>query len=299
MKAVEEVESRSATVDPMAASSRIASTTVPTVDIWPAKRKYLPDLGVLWEFRSLLYFLTWRDLKVRYKQTILGPAWAVLQPVLATAVFAVFFGRVAHVPTGGVPYLLFAFTGMLAWTFFANGVTNGSLSLVNAATIVSKVYFPRASMPIASVGGSAVDLLCSGVTIIPLLIYYGIAPSARLLALPFFVLLAAIPTIGMALLLAALNVRYRDVKYVVPFFVQIWFFATPVVYSAKSLEGVWKTLYSLNPMVGVIDGFRWSIIGAEPAPGMVTVLSLVSGLVILALGTAFLSNAEQYFADVI
>jgi lipopolysaccharide transport system permease protein len=272
---------------------------VPFVDIEPAGRGFMLDFRTLWEYRALLYFLTWRDLKVRYKQTVLGPSWALLQPVLATIIFAIFFGRVAHVSTGGVPYLLYAFTGMLCWTFFANGMTNGSLSLVNAATIVRKVYFPRAAMPIASVLGAGVDLGCAAITIIPLLIWYEVAPTARLLALPFFTILAAVPTIGVALLLAALNVRYRDIKYVVPFLVQVWFFSTPIVYSAASLHGIWKTLYELNPMVGVVYGFRWAIIGSSPAPGIATILSVITGSIVLMVGAGYLNRVEQSMADVI
>ena len=269
------------------------------IDVEPPRRGVAFDLRPLWEYRALLYFLTWRDIKVRYKQTILGPSWAVLQPVLATAVFAVFFGRVAHVSSGGVPYLLYAFTGMLCWTFFANGITNGSNSLVNAATIISKVYFPRAALPIASVLGCAFDMLASGVTIIPLVAWYGIPPTLRLLTLPLYIVLASIPALGAALALAALNVRYRDVKYIVPFLIQVWFFASPVVYSATSLHAPWNTLYELNPMTGVIEGFRWAIVGAQPWPGLVTAFSFITGAVIFIVGATYLHNVEQSMADVI
>lgn len=272
---------------------------LPVVDIAPSHRAIAIELGPLWRQRPLLYFLTWRDLKVRYKQTLLGPSWVLLQPILSTVVFAIFFGRVAHVSSGGVPYVLYAFLGLLPWTFFANGVTNGSASLVNAASIITKVYFPRALMPVATVLGAAVDLLCSAVVLVPLLVYYGVDPSLRLLTIPLFLVLAAVPTLGVTLFLAALNVRYRDVKYVIPFLVQIWFFASPVVYSAKSLHAPWNTLYELNPMVGVLEGFRWAIVGAAPAPGVVTLVSAAMGAVFFMVGAAYLRHVDQSMSDII
>jgi lipopolysaccharide transport system permease protein len=278
-------------------ATSVSSGPVPTIDIEQARRAYALDFRSLWEFRGLLYFLVWRDLKVRYRQTLLGPAWALLQPLLATAVFAIFFGRVAHVSTGETPYLIYAAIGLWCWTFFANGVTTGSLVLVNAASIITKVYFPRAAMPIASVLGAGVDLLCGAIPLIPLLVWYGVTPTVQLLTLPLFVLMAAIPTVGVALLLSALNVRYRDVKYVVPFLIQVWFFATPIVYSAISLHGVWRTVYDLNPMVGVVYGFRWAILGIEPGPGTTTLLSLLSGLLVFAVGSIYLTNVERTMAD--
>lgn len=281
----------------MSASAEVA--TIPIVDIAPAGRRIGLDLGPVWEHRPLLYFLTWRDLKVRYRQTLLGTSWVLLQPILATAVFAVFFGRVAHVSTGGIPYVLFAFTGMLPWTFFANSITNGSNSLVNAASIITKVYFPRAAMPIASVLGCGVDLLCSSVVLIPLLAWYGVSPTLRLLTLPLFFLLGAIPTIGLALFLAAMNVRYRDVKYIIPFLIQIWFFATPVVYSAKSLHQPWESLYSLNPMVGVVEGVRWAIVDAQPAPSATLAVTAAMSVVVFLIGAAYFRHVDQSMSDII
>jgi lipopolysaccharide transport system permease protein len=269
------------------------------VDIEPPRRRIGIEVRPLWEFRSLLYFFTWRDLKVRYKQTLLGASWAILQPLLTTVVFAVFLGHVAHVKSQGVPYLIFAFTGMLPWTYFSSGVTIGSASLVSSANIITKVYFPRITMPIASVLGCGVDFLCAAIVLVPMMAWFGIAPSLRLLALPLFFLLATVCTLGLTLFLAALNVRYRDVKYVIPFMVQLLLFASPVVYSAVSLNRPWRVLYALNPMVGVIDGFRWSILGLAPAPGVATVLSLVSGTAILLMGAAYLRAVDQSMPDVI
>jgi lipopolysaccharide transport system permease protein len=214
-------------------------------------------------------------------------------------VFAVFLGRVAHISSEGVPYLLFAFTGMLPWTYFSNAVANGSQTLVASAAIITKVYFPRMAMPIASVLGYAVDLVCAGIVLIPMMAYFSVAPTWRLFALPVFFLLCTMAAVGVTLFLAALNVRFRDVKYVIPFLVQIWLFASPVVYSAASLGQPWKFLYALNPMVGVIEGFRWAILGVGSAFGLVTLLSTISASVILFAGAWLLQMVDQSMADVI
>jgi lipopolysaccharide transport system permease protein len=285
-----------ATVRPMEAARKVGT---PSVEIVPARRSFVVDLGPLWEYRALLYFFTWRDLKVRYKQTLLGSSWAIIQPLITTVVFTVFLGRVAHVSSEGLPYLLFSFTGMLPWTYFQNSVTNGSNTLVQSSAIITKVYFPRIAMPIATVLGYAVDLVCAGIVLIPMMAYYGVAPSARLLVLPLFFLLATAAAVGVTLFLASLNVRFRDVKYVIPFLVQIWLFASPVVYSAQSLHQPWKFVYALNPMVGVIDGFRWSILGVGHAFGLVALLSTVSAAVMLFVGALFLQAVDESMADVI
>jgi lipopolysaccharide transport system permease protein len=276
---------------------------IPTVTIAPPRGAIGFDLQPLWEYRQLLFFFTWRDLKVRYKQTVLGASWAILQPLLATIVFTIFFGRVAGIPSGGVAYLVFSFTGTLPWTYFSNALTNGSNSLVSAQTMISKIYFPRIALPISAVLGSAFDLLCAAVILIPIMAWYGIAPSLRLLTLPLFFLLASTAAFGMSFLLSALNVRYRDVKYVLPFLTQLWMFATPVVYVAK-LKQPWQTLYGLNPMVGVVDGFRWAIVGVGPqdkfpAPGLTTLVSVGSALVMLLAGAVYFRKADQSMADVI
>jgi lipopolysaccharide transport system permease protein len=211
----------------------------------------------------------------------------------------VFFGRVAHLNSEGVPYLIFSFAATLPWTYFANATTQGSLSLVNAAAMITKVYFPRMALPISCVLGCAVDFLCAAVLLIPMMAWYGFAPTARLLALPLFFLLATGVAIGMSLLLSALNVSYRDVKYVVPFLLQMWMFATPVVYSAAGLAQPWKTLYALNPMVGVVEGFRWAIVGTSTSPGLTTLASVVTTLVLLAGGALYLRRVDRSMADVI
>jgi lipopolysaccharide transport system permease protein len=272
---------------------------IPTVTIEPPRGAIGFDLKPLWEYRHLLFFFTWRDLKVRYKQTVLGASWAILQPLLATIVFTIFFGRVAHLPSEGIPYLLFAFSGTLPWTYFSNALTAGSNSLVQAASMIAKVYFPRIALPISAVLGSAFDLVCAGVILIPIMAWYGVGPSLRLLTLPLFFLLATTAALGMSLLLSGLNVRYRDVKYVLPFLTQLWMFATPVVYSSASLHQPWRTLYGLNPMVGVVNGFRWAITGVGSGAGLTTLASIGSALVMLCAGTIHFRKVDQSMADVI
>jgi homopolymeric O-antigen transport system permease protein len=276
---------------------------IPTVTIAPPRGAIGFDVGPLWEYRQLLFFFTWRDLKVRYKQTVLGASWAILQPLLATIVFTIFFGRVAGLKSGGVPYLVFSFSGTLPWTYFSNAMTNGANSLVSAQTMIAKVYFPRIALPISAVLGSAFDLLCAAVILVPIMAWYGVSPSLRLLTLPLFFLLASTAVFGMSFFLSALNVRYRDVKYVLPFLTQLWMFATPVVYLAK-LHHPWVTLYGLNPMVGVVEGFRWAIVGAGPqgafpAPGLTTLVSVGSALAMLVAGAAYFRKVDQSMADVI
>jgi lipopolysaccharide transport system permease protein len=265
----------------------------------PPRMRFAFDLASLWEYRQLLYFLAWRDIKVRYKQTLLGVGWALLQPFLATIVFTIFFGRVAHLSSQGIPYALFAFAAMLPWTYFSNAVVNGSSSLVVSSSIVTKIYFPRSALPIATIAGAAVDFACAAVLLVPLFAWYGETPTVRVLALPLFFLLATVAALGIALLFAAMSVRYRDVRFIVPFLMQIWLFATPVVYSAASLGATWRIVYAFNPMVGVVEGFRWSLFGLAPAPGWTTAASVASALVALAVGALYFRNVEQSLADVI
>jgi lipopolysaccharide transport system permease protein len=269
------------------------------VEIEPSTGLRPVHIGELWAYRELLYFLAWRDVKVRYKQTLLGASWAILQPLLATVVFTVFFGHVAHLQSEGVPYMLFSFVALLAWTYVSSGFTNAAASLVSGASMVTKVYFPRLALPISAVLGGAVDFACASVLLVPLMAAYGVAPTWRLVALPAFVLLATFTALGVGFAFAALNVRFRDVRYIVPFLTQLWLFATPVVYSAASLDEPWKTLYGLNPMVGVVEGFRWSILSTGRSPDWSTTLSAASALVLLAVGLLYFRKTEDSFADVI
>lgn len=275
------------------------SSAPPTVLIEPPKRGLDLGLAQLWEYRQLLFFLTWRDVKVRYKQTLLGASWAILQPVAATIVFTIFLGHVAGLSSAGVPYALFSFVGLLPWTFFSTGVLNASNSLVSAASMITKIYFPRLALPISAVSGGAVDLACASLLLPPLMAYYGVAPTVRVLAFPLFLLVAAAAALGVGFSFAALNVRYRDVRYVVPLLVQLWLWATPVVYSASSLDQPWLTLYSLNPMVAPVEGVRWSILNVGPLPGWPTALSCASAFVILFIGLVHFRRTEDSFADVI
>jgi lipopolysaccharide transport system permease protein len=273
-----------------------AATT--TTRLEPSQGWDVRVLTELWSYRELLYFLVWRDVKVRYKQTILGAAWAVLQPVLTMAVFAIFLGRLAHVPSDGLPYPLFAFTGLVPWTYFATALANGSTSIVGSQQLISKVYFPRVLVPLASAITPLVDFTIATATLVPLLWWYGVAPGAAIVFLPAFVLLAVATALAAAIWLATLTVTYRDVRYLVPFFIQFWMFATPVAYPASLVPERWRLVYALNPLTGVVEGFRWAIVGG-PAPGSMVVVSaaVVAGL--LVAGVLFFRRFEGTFADVI
>ena len=239
----------------------------------------------LWEYRELLYFLVWRDVKVRYKQAALGAAWAILQPVLTMLVFSLFFGRLAKVPSDGIPYPLFSFAALLPWNFFAISLAQSSNSVVGSSNLITKVYFPRLAIPLASVLAGVVDLAIAGGVFLCLMAYYHRMPTAHIVWLPFFILLELMAAVGVGFWLSALNVKYRDVRYLVPFLVQFWMFASPIVYSSSLVPARWRTLYALNPMVGVVDGFRWSFLGTA-APGPVIAVSALATLA-LFVGGAF------------
>lgn len=257
-------------------------------------------LRELWEYRELLYFLAWRDIKIRYKQTALGLAWAILQPLLTMLIFALFFGKLAGMPSDGVPYPLFAFAALVPWTFFANGLTQSSNSLVGSANLIKKVYFPRLVVPISVVLGGLPDFALSFLVLLGLMAYYGIYPQLSVLVwLPLLLMLALVTALGVGLWLSALNVKYRDVRYIVGFLTQIWMFATPVVYPANLLPGRWRLVYSINPMVGVIEGFRWTLLRTETAPGMTIVVSAITALLILVTGTFYFRRMEKTFADIV
>ncbi len=257
-------------------------------------------LHELWEYRELLYFLAWRDIKIRYKQTALGAAWAVLQPLLTMLIFALFFGRLAGMPSDGVPYPLFAFAALVPWTFFANGLTQSSNSLVGSANLIKKVYFPRLVVPISVVLGGLPDFALSFLVLLGLMIYYGIYPPLSLIIwLPLLLLLALVTALGCGLWLSALNVKYRDVRYIVTFLTQIWMFATPVVYPASLLSGRWRLIYSINPMVGVVEGFRWALLRTNAAPWTTMLVSTTTAVLILVTGTFYFRRMEKTFADIV
>ena len=268
------------------------------VDIEPASGLRSIQLRELWAYRELLYFLVWRDIKVRYKQTALGAAWAVLQPLLTMGVFAIFLGRLAHVPSDGLPYPLFSFCGLVPWTFFATAVTSGAASVVGSQQLVSKVYFPRLLVPLAATMTPLVDFAIALATLGLMLAWYHVTPAAAIVWLPLLTLFAVVTAFAVSLWLSALMVAYRDVRYVVPFFIQFWMFATPIAYPASLVPERWRAIYGLNPMTGVVEGFRWALAGGA-APGPVLFASVVAVTLLLASGLLFFRRLEGTFADVI
>lgn len=256
--------------------------------------------GELARFRELLYFLTWRDIKVRYKQTALGAGWAILQPLLAMLLFTVVFGRVARIGTGGIPYPLFSYAALVPWLLFANGVQLSSTSLTVNPQLITKVYFPRLYLVMAPIGAGLVDLLLALLVLFGIMGWYGVAPSAAGAALVVpFLLLALLTTVGTSAWLAALNVKYRDVRFVVPFLIQILLFATPIVYSASTVRMPWQILFGLNPMTVVVEGFRWAFAGGGAPNVSTAVLSAVVGVLVFATGFRYFHRTEKSFADVI
>jgi lipopolysaccharide transport system permease protein len=270
-----------------------------TVHIEPSKGWVPVKVRELWEYRELLYFLTWRDIKVRYKQTAFGAAWAIIQPFFTMVVFSLFFGHLAKVPSDGIPYPIFSLAALVPWTFFANGLTQSSNSLVGNANLITKVYFPRLTIPIASMFSGIVDFLVAFVLLVGMMIYYGIVPSLNVLWLPLFLLLALTTSLGVGLWLSALNVKYRDVRYVVPFITQFWLFVTPIAYPSSLLHEPWRTLYGLNPMVGVVEGFRWALLRTNTAPNAILAVSSTAALIILVTGAFYFRRMEKTFADIV
>jgi lipopolysaccharide transport system permease protein len=256
-------------------------------------------LPELWQYRELLYFLTWRDIKVRYKQTLLGVAWAVIQPLFIVLTLSVFLGHLAKVPSDGVPYAVFAYTAMVPWQLFAHALTEASNSLVANDRLITKVYFPRLVIPMSAVLAGLVDFVIAFFMLVPFLACYRIVPTAAVFTLPCFVALAALIAFGVGLWLSALNVQYRDVRYTIGFLVQVWFFVTPVAYPSSVVPHRWRAWYGLNPMVGVIDGFRWALLGTGEGPGNVLAVSVAVTMVILAGGLYYFRRMESTFADVI
>lgn len=256
-------------------------------------------LAELWEYRELLYFLTWRDVKVRYKQTALGVAWAIIQPLFTMLVFSVFFGKLAKVPSDGIPYPIFCYTALVPWTLFSSGLTQSSNSLVGSANLITKVYFPRLIIPMSTALSAAIDFLFAFGALIVMMLYYGVAPSKNMLALPLFVSLAMIASLGVGMWLSALNVQFRDVRYVVPFITQFWMLATPIAYPSSLLSEPWRTIYGLNPMAGVVEGFRWSLLGLNTSPRPILIASSLASLAILISGAFYFRRMEKNFADIV
>ena len=255
------------------------------------------DWRELWESRELLYFLVLRDVKVRYKQTVLGVAWAVLQPLFTMLIFTLIFGRFAKIPSDGVPYALFVFAGLLPWTFFSNNISQASMSLMNQQTLLTKIYLPRLFIPSSSIGSGLIDLLVSFGVFALLMIYYGVGLGPGVLAVPFLVLMTAAASLGIGLWLAALIVTYRDFRYVVPFLVQSWLYLSPVIYPVSMVPPKWQPLLAINPMAGIIDGFRSALLGL-PWNYTTIGISSASSLVLLAFGLGYFRKTERSFADV-
>jgi len=271
----------------------------PGVIIEPRSGWVALHLRDLWEYRELLYFLTWREVKVRYKQTALGAVWAIIQPLFNMLVFSLFFGRLAKVPSDGVPYPVFSMAGLVPWTFFANGMTQAANSLVTNTNLVTKVYFPRLTVPVSAVLSGFVDFVIAFVMLLVLMLFNGVHPPIQVLWFPAFLLLAVGTAMGVGMWLSALNVEYRDVRYVLPFLVQFWMYATPIVYPSSLLKEPWKTLYGLNPMAGVVEGFRWSLLGSGRAPGPMLWASVSAAIVLVVSGAYYFRRMEKTFADTI
>lgn len=269
------------------------------VIIEPSKGWVSLKLRELWGYRELLYFLTWRDIKVRYKQTMLGASWAIIQPLFTMVVFTLFFGRLAKISSDGVPYPIFSYSALLPWTFFANGLNQASNSLVSGANLVKKVYFPRLAMPIAAVLSGVVDFAIAFVLLLGMMFYYGLTPTINIVYLPLFLGLTFITSLGVALWLSAMNVQYRDIRYTIPFLTQLWLFATPIAYPSSLLSEPWKTVYAINPMVGVVEGFRWALLGVDTAPNAIIIVSTLVSISLLIGGAYYFRRMEKTFADVV
>jgi len=257
------------------------------------------NLREVWAYRELLYFLTWRDVKVRYKQTVLGAAWAILQPLFTMVVFSLFFGKLARIPSDDIPYPIFSYAALVPWQFFANGLNQSSTSLVASANLIRKVYFPRLVIPISAVLSGGVDFVIAFVVLLGMMLFYGAVPTGAIVWLPLLLLLALVTSLGAGLWLTALNVQFRDVRYAVPFLVQAWMFATPIAYPSSLLEEPWRTLYGINPMAGVVEGFRWALLGTATPPGAIVFVSALVAVALLVSGAYYFRRMEKTFADVV
>lgn len=271
----------------------------PVLRITPPSRWWAIPFDELWQYRELLYFFIWRDIKIRYKQTVIGAAWAVLQPLLTAVLFSLIFGRIAHISSNGLPYLVFNYSALLPWFYFSAALQNSTNTIVENQRLITKVYFPRLDLPLSSVLSGLVDFAISFLMFVILMIYYRVRPTPALLWLPAFLFLAIFTALGVGLWLSALNAIYRDVRYVVPFLVQIWLFASPVAYPSTLVPVKWRWLYGLNPMAGVIEGFRWSLTGSGTPPGRMIFVSAAAVVIVLLAGVAYFQKMETTIADVV
>lgn len=267
--------------------------------IEPRQNRLVFGLRELWEFRELMFYMAWRDIKVRYKQTILGVLWAVLQPFTQMIIFSFIFGQVAKLDSNGIPYPIFLYAALVPWTFFASGLNSATISLVTNSNMIKKIYFPRLTLPISSILSSSIDFLVAFSIVFILMFVYSVPLTWRILMLPFLFLLAFITSLGVSLWLAPLNVQFRDVRYVTPFIVQIWMWLTPVAYASSNLPAPFNQLYALNPMAGVVEGFRWALAGADTQPGLMVLISSMISLLLLVSGLLYFRRMEATFADIV
>lgn len=284
-------------VPPKRTSTPTAQT--PVIVIRPSRGWASLKLSELWNYRELLYFLSWRDIKVRYKQTALGASWAIIQPFFTMVVFSLFFGRLAKIPSDGIPYPIFSYAALVPWTFFANGLNLSSNSLVGNANLIKKVFFPRLVVPISSVISGLVDFALAFVVLLGMIAFYGLRPTGNMIWLPFLLLLALVTALGVGLWFSAMNVKFRDVRYALPFVTQFWLFATPIAYPSSLLSEPWRTIYAVNPMVGVVEGFRWALLGSRSVASSTIAVSALAALVILVSGAFYFRRMERTFADLV
>lgn len=268
------------------------------VHIEPSKGWVSLRLNELWDYRELTYFFIWRDIKIRYKQTVLGAFWAILQPLLTMVIFSLFFGKLAQIPSDGIPYPIFSYSALVPWTFFANGLLQASNTLVNNANMVKKIYFPRLILPISSVFAGIVDFVLAFIVLLMMMFYFRIYPTANVVWLPLFLLLALVTSLGTGFWFSAMNAQFRDIRYIVPFVIQAWMFLTPIAYPSSLIPEPWRTIYGINPMAGVVEGFRWALLGSDTEPGLMTLVSAVVAIFLLVSGAFYFRRMEKTFADV-
>jgi homopolymeric O-antigen transport system permease protein len=267
--------------------------------IEPSQNRTLFGLTELWDYRELLFFMTWRDIKVRYKQSVLGVIWAIFQPLMQMVIFSLIFGRLANLPSDGIPYPIFSYAALVPWTFFAGGLGKATNSLITSSAMIKKIYFPRLVLPISNILSGFIDFFVAFSIIFVLMIVYDVALTWRILLLPFLFLLAFVTSLGVSLWLAPLNAQFRDVRRATAFLIRIWFWITPITYSSSSLPAPFNQLYALNPMAGVVEGFRWALAGADTEPGMMVFISAVMSILLLLSGLLYFRRMESTFADVV
>jgi lipopolysaccharide transport system permease protein len=280
-------------------SSSVNEAPVPSIIIQPRQGLFHLDLGSVWLYRELLYFLAWREIKVRYKQTIIGTAWAILQPLMTMAILTIVFGKFAKIPSDGLPYPLFAYVALLPWEYFSQALSRSGIGVVNDANLIRKIYFPRLIIPLAAVVTPLVDFFLSLLILLGMMLWFGVMPTWRVIALPLFLLMALLTALSLGLWLSALNVRYRDIRHIIPFLTQLWMFASPIAYPVSLVPEQWRLLYSLNPLVGVVEGFRWALLGNDSPNFSIMAVSAAVVLVVLVGGGVYFKKMEQTFADVI